>query len=329
MSASGAPKAERIARDSHSGKRSSNARRHLMPRARPSFLTPFGTPGRGEAHLREYIRLAAVVLGLETLRRPMLQRPPSQHGRQLLDSLGFRTKAATQRRVEYAKQVTRAVAERFGVPLPSIALRFAALDGHAGQIRFRDGTWYVDINESYRWSDEGLTAVLAHEFAHAVLGMRRIELRPQDRNEELTDAVAALAGFGIILARACERTQTEYGLLTVREVTHRLGYLRRPDLLSLIAIQDRIARDIPKRRLTVMSIRTASHLACLCCGSPIRLPDIDARIRVRCLVCGLRHDLRIQPGGAVPSPSTLLPRIAHRIAAAIDRANGFSSLSGG
>jgi hypothetical protein len=221
-----------------------------------------------------------------------------------LERFGLRTAAASKRRLEYAKEITRLVADRFGVPVPQLAMRFTTLEGHAGRVQFRNGVWYVDIDEKYRWDDSGLTAIVAHEFAHVAHGSRGIRFEPQLRNEYLTDAVAALAGFAPILHEVCERQHTEYFVFFARTVTSRLGYLSRGELKALIGIQRRLSRDRSKRRLLEVTVGTETAIECLCCGSQVTLPVVDGRIRLRCSWCGLREDLRIRHGYVQPPDVT-------------------------
>lgn len=287
------------------------------------LASPFGSPSHRDAHLREYIRIAIGVVGSEALRRPWLRVPPSHQGSGLPERFGLRTRAGRARRVEYAKQITRAVAEQFGIPLPKVAFRFETLTGHAGHVEFRNGVWYVDVDEAYRWDDAGLTAILAHEFAHVVLATKGVRLEPTLRNEELTDTVAALAGFGRILHKVSERTTTHYFIYFTHTITRRLGYLPKRDFASLVSMHRRIAAGVPKRRLAQVVVLAGARLTCLCCGCLVRLPQVDARLRMRCSVCGLIEDLRIRHGYVAARRNSRAGRSFSTLVAALDRFNGF------
>lgn len=287
--------------------------------------SPFGSPSRRDAHLREFVRLAFTVLGADTLTRPMLRVPPRHDGKGLPERMWLRTVAGRARRVDYAKQIARRVAKQFGVPLPKLALRFATLEGRAGQVQHRHGVWNIEIDESYRWDDAGLTAILAHEFAHVVLASKGVRLESTLSNEYLTDAVAALAGFAPILHKVSERQETQYLVFSTRTITHRLGYLSRRDFAALEAIHRRLAKDVPKRRLLELTVRVDTLLECVCCGSSLRLPPVDGRLRVRCPICGLREDVTIRHGYVSASAPTRAGRMRDRVLASIDRFNGFTA----
>lgn len=286
------------------------------------IFSPFGNPSHHHAHLREYVRIAAGALGMDMLARPLLGSAPRSRSRGLAERFGIRTERGSQRRVEFAKQIVRYVAQRFGVALPKLAMKFSQLEGHAGHVQFRNGVWYVDIDEAYLWDDAGLTAIVAHEFAHVVLGEKRIRLEPTQRNEELTDTLAALAGFGHILREVCERIEEDSTGVYTRRITKSLGYLGRQDIGALISVQERLSSGVPKRRLRSLEIANARRIACLACGTVIRLPVIEGRLRIRCPVCGLKEDLRLV-ASAEKDSHTLVRRCFAAVLAAIDHHNGF------
>jgi hypothetical protein len=189
-------------------------------------------------------------------------------------------------------------------------------------VQLRNGVWYIDAAEVYRWDDMGLTAIMAHEFAHIVLGSKGIRLGPTQRNEELTDTVAALVGYGQILYAVAERTEEQYRVTHTRRITKTMGYLKRPALSSLIATQRRLRSGKPKRRLSPIYRDLADCIACLACGVSIRLPEAYGRIVITCRVCGLRQDLLLHPwndGHAAVGTR----RLGMKAAIAIDKFNGF------
>ena len=168
-----------------------------------------------------------------------------------------------------------------------------------------------------------MTAILAHEFAHVVLGAQNIRLEPLQRNEELTDTVAALAGFGRILMEVSERSTVQTGGGCVRTTTTRLGYLGRKNLGTLVTLLDRIATDQPKRRLATVSRIEVDRVACVGCGTTLALPDVDARVILLCPVCSLKEDIRLsrQPDAAIRH--SLWAGLRQDVLEAWDRSNGF------
>ena len=248
---------------------------------------------RDQRRLREYVRLAAQALGSEAIRMPQVERPPlpaCQQWRSLL----FRSRQQKhQARVEYATDLVRFIAARYGMTLPRVALRFVSLDHPAGRVQLRNGIWYIEIAEKYKSDDEQLASILAHEMAHVLLGSRGIRLDEEIRNEELTDCTAALAGFGRVMLRANERTQVEHYIVYMQRVTTYLGYLRRDALRWIIRVQAHLSQDAPRRRWRRVDPEREGFVECPACATRLRLPAISATILLRCACCGLRQRLKL------------------------------------
>jgi len=187
-------------------------------------------------------------------------------------------------RVAYAKELVRIAARQYEVPLPRIAIRFSDLGGSAaGTIRSDGRTWFVDLCATNMHDDERMLSIVAHEMAHYVLTSKGIWLQPLQRNEELTDTVAALAGFGDVMTKAKKRTwDIENGLIT-RRVENNIGYLPIEDLRTLVRARRMLQREEPKSRWAKTS--PGSIVRCWFCGRQLRVPEVSSRIRISCPSC--------------------------------------------
>ena len=61
--------------------------------------------------------------------------------------------------------------------------------------------WKIKVLDRYRNDPEQILSIVAHELAHVALLSRGVRLPDTRENEELTDAAAALAGFGPLMIR--------------------------------------------------------------------------------------------------------------------------------
>ena len=236
------------------------------------------------------------VLGRDALARPPVHSPPpSKWARNIWHRLFASRDRANRERVEYAKQLVRLAADRYAIPLPRVAIRFCQLTEHAGRIQVRDGVWYVDLSERHKWHDDRLTSIVAHEVAHIVLLSKGVRLEPTARNEELTDAVAALAGYVPLMRSANEQQHTENYILVSRTITTRLGYLRSRDLGRLARLRRYFRSDGPVIRWSPVDPHVDKSVQCPACGTRMRVPLEHARVDLQCPRCQVRQRLTLTP----------------------------------
>jgi hypothetical protein len=286
-------KRERVQRETKKAEAIRRAQEKVLSELREDAHRTFSVVA-AHPSLQEYVRIAAGTLGKNVLSQHPVQKPPS----------------VDLPRGEYAKKLILIAGQRFGVALPRIAVRFSQLEGkHAGMVRQRGGTWYVDLAHEYADDDLALAAIIAHEMAHVVLLNARVFLQSEQRNEELTDATAVLAGFGPLLLDAYWREEVEVTEQQVNARVHRLGYLPPAGVLYLTAIQLEIAGlPAPLLRQKVAgwlaselsSVEqlwsawralnsTAESYPCFACGIRMRLPAVAGAVRLTCPCCGLRQ----------------------------------------
>lgn len=113
-----------------------------------------------------------------------------------------------------------------------------------GHYRVRDGREYIEIDTDKAWDPAILTAIIAHEIAHArLLGEDRCSPSDED-HEELTDLTAVFLGMGVFIANASITFKnkvhgwsveplgdlSERMLMGQGDFTYsHLGYLKEPD----------------------------------------------------------------------------------------------------
>ena len=154
-----------------------------------------------KAELRNYFRIARDVLGDEILKSSnetmsfckVLRKEVfgADHGPDIDEGM------------EFLKKLTLAVGKHYKLEMPRLKVKYSWLDNReAAHVFMRYGVWYIEVDDRYYADDIRLMVIIAHEMSHVVLGLKKVTLEPTLRNEELTDAVAVLAGFGNIF-RQC------------------------------------------------------------------------------------------------------------------------------
>jgi hypothetical protein len=147
------------------------------------------------------------------------------------DPVGRLPFVADDRR-EFLQRTAAFVAERFGLRLSSLNVKFSRLPrGTAGLVRLSAAGATVEVAERHRDDDEQIMAVVAHEFAHVVLDAPGSGVSDADANdEELADAMVVMAGMGPLLLRSSYRE----GLSTSGNKV--VGTVRRTGSLHPVAI---------------------------------------------------------------------------------------------
>lgn len=279
--------------------------------------------------LREYIKVAARALGREVLlsapARPFESRSTSTNG--LAKLLSLPTGSALEERIELVRRLLFATARTYHLVVPTLFVKFSKLESHeAGHISAREGKWYIEIDEAHCWDDQSLSAIAAHEIAHIVLALRGISLQPVVRNEELTDTVAVLGGFGPHMCIACD--QHRIGILPlfvgVVSVEHRrIGYLDRPELEFILQIKACIASGQPLKRLASIYLRKNLYIPCYGCATHLRGNSKEGRFIVRCPVCELRQEVTLKAWTGMTGARYLWKYVIHIFYTVLDRLRGF------
>ena len=252
------------------------------------------------------VRIAVGVLGSARIARELINKPPRFMAEER-PSFWLSVNENSKRRVLYTIRLARMVAERYGLPLEGFGdFRFVDLDdSSAARVTTRGSSYYIEIDNRYRNDRYGILSILAHEFSHVFLAKHGILMTPRQQDEELTDTIAVLAGFGPILKKTCERVHTQSFIFVTITKTHYLGYLRRKDLAWLGNIRARIRSQKPYRLWSFYNPEALSYLPCPACTSHLRLPRQAGSILIKCPRCGLMQRLRLAPGSHVKRRSLL------------------------
>lgn len=188
--------------------------------------------------------------------------------------------------LEYVKSMILFATKRYGLEPPKLAIKFSELGSHeAGHIFSRNGTWYIEIDGQHKSNPLSLAAIAVHEVAHVLLGQRGVSIEQTNANEELTDAVTVLAGFGKIMHRACLQ---EYSM-PFQRITVKLGYLKRGEIAYLARLQRLIHKQRSVRRWCPVAVSEGRHIQCYACASVLKAPPSFGTFDVRCTHCGMRQ----------------------------------------
>lgn len=244
--------------------------------------------------LKRYIRIAAESLGKSfLLSAPLPELLPGRPRKTIAEYFRRETPTTSAARLEFVKWLVVFCAGRYLIDMPRIAVKFSNLKtNEAGHVYYREGIWYVEIDEAFKWSDLSLTAIIAHEMAHVVLGLKNVRLEPTIRNEELTDTVAILAGFGQVTYAACLQEKLNPILLLVGIISvsrHKLGYLPRNEIMYLSKIKKSISLSQPVRRWRVIDPSISPIIGCYSCSMKLRVPDLTGKLVISCPVCQMKQ----------------------------------------
>ena len=110
-------------------------------------------------------------------------------------------------RREFLQRTAAFSAERFGVRLAGLSVKFSRLSKNiAGRVKMADGRATVEVAERHREDDEEILAIVAHEFAHIMLETPGSGVGEHDADDEdLADAAVVMAGMGPLFLRAAYR----------------------------------------------------------------------------------------------------------------------------
>ncbi|HYN80040.1 MAG TPA: hypothetical protein VES88_00945 [Gemmatimonadaceae bacterium] len=210
-------------------------------------------------------------------------------------------------RISYAKGIVRIAARRYGVQIQNLGIRFArkSVGREAGSLRQVGDRFFLDVLELYKDNDVALHAIIAHEMAHFALAKKSLRIEDKQKNEELTDALTVLAGFGPIVLQAY---YTEINVQNERVeacAIFGLGYLHPSALAYLTLIQAEVSgvrgkldekfdspwmteprvlwQQLSERQ---RSTENASGLtACLICSELLAPPDPGTSQMTTCRLC--------------------------------------------
>jgi len=190
--------------------------------------------------------------------------------------------------------------------MPRISVRFSKKikrKGHAAHVYSKGTMWYIEVDECYKKDNVSLMAIIAHEMAHVVLLRRHVELHPRQRNEELTDTVSILGGFGKAISVSHIKTKIMnplgsflllfLGVLSIKRATTRLGYLSNYEIEHLCKIKNLISLGPPIKILRPIYTSVSRLVDCYSCSQKLRIPDEiadrEGEFYLTCPICRMEH----------------------------------------
>ena len=233
--------------------------------------------------LREYLRIASKVLNKNVLiDKPLAYASPD---------IGVHIENYSSR-IECASSLVRFCILRYKIELPRIKLNFFDMKD-AGSITVKNKIWYIRLNRKYENSLVALTAIVSHEIAHIILIDNKVELSPIIQNEELTDAITILGGFGL--------AQSYIKNFQLDNFTHKIGYLSHEDVAFFNRIKHLISSDRPTKKFVPIDISRVKKISCYCCKQVIKLPDKFGTFIITCPICQYKKILSFTYGTGVIS----------------------------
>jgi hypothetical protein len=236
--------------------------------------------------LREYMRIAIKALGQGVVAQAELDAHFFRQIRQqaFKNSLLEEDQSFTT----FLKLLVTACLRQYNFNEPRIEIKWSVLKaGTAAHVYKNNSIWCVEVDDRYIIDDLRLTCIVAHELAHVVLGSKGILLTPVQRNEELTDATAALAGFGALLQKASMVTSTRFdqALQKTIHTTHQMGYLKANDFSFLRHKRIYLKTLRKAHRLSRINYETEPFFYCYLCQQPIRSPQKSGFFNLKCPTC--------------------------------------------
>jgi hypothetical protein len=149
---------------------------------------------------------------------------------------------ASDRR-EFLERTAAFVAERFGLRLSSLSVKYSRLPQNtAGLVTVADDRATVEVSERHRDDDEQIIAIVAHEFAHIVLETPGSGVSEHDvDDEELADAAVVMAGMGPLFLRVAYREGVSVAGGKAEWSVRRTGYLHPVGIAYLTLLQAEMA----------------------------------------------------------------------------------------
>lgn len=236
------------------------------------------------------IRKAAKSLSKERMLRKMLPVPR----RKFVWEIGrffFRTILEKERRKKTLKYMMIAI-ERFGLKHGAVTFEFRKLQNRAGQVQMIDGSWHITLDDSICWDAQRIASTIGHEMAHVMLFQKNIKMDNDIHQELLTDTIAALAGFALIMHSARYRENAIPIGPVIRIKKSKIGYLGRRSIKRLLKYSKWLHSETPFRCLGGKSLKEAS-LRCPACHQNLKMPPKTGRFIINCPSCYIKQDVRI------------------------------------
>lgn len=237
--------------------------------------------------LESHIRLVLGGFGPAIARHPPVHFPPPPH----------------EDRMKYVKSAIRLAGRRYGTGSSEVFVRFRERGSSeaAGSVRVTPNGSFIDISNSYADSDDAVVLIAAHELAHHALHTRNVTTGSPEQDEELTDTLVVLAGYGPLMLRVYHQEFSTKVKDGIRLWISTLGYLHPTAIAYLSLIQTELAGLEPstslewtnawyvepyrERERTRPSPTDGPQEQCHLCGSVLPTADPGTNGLTRCELC--------------------------------------------
>jgi len=259
--------------------------------------------------LRQYTRLAAETLGQSFMLSAPLSRllPPGSPIKTIDEYFHIDTKYTKQTRIEFVKFLVLFCAKQYAFDMPKISVRFSKKlkkENHGGHVYCKNGMWYIEVSNDYKWNNKALMTIIAHEMAHVLLLSKHIELPQRIPNEELTDTVSILGGFAKVFFKTRIKQTTKsvnpigtallffVGIIRENYITNiiKLGYLPQNEIKHLGKIKKHIHQGRPIKRFRPIYPHLNNEIDCYACIQKLRVPyNKIGKFVIKCPICQMKQ----------------------------------------
>lgn len=223
--------------------------------------------------------------------------------------------------VVLTQNIARQIAEHLGLHITNVVVTFVANLGVPGRVELSTGnTFFVGVDEQYRFNTNFIAAILAHEIAHIYLFKHNLHSKDTLRNEILTDTTAAFLGCAWLMLNS---SYEETSAVNYQTTIHSFGYITQYEVGYILAKRDfllehdstkamiygrseeyfaagkahflkSLGRPYIKRSalgklaygLKAKLMTGSLVFRCLCCEQQLRILESNTSLSVRCPTCG-------------------------------------------
>lgn len=221
----------------------------------------------------------------------------------------------------FTQNIARQIAQHLGLHITKVIVSFVANLGVPGRVELSAGnTFFVGVDEKYRFNTNFIAAILAHEIAHIYLFKHNLHSNDTLRNEILTDTTAAFLGCAWLMLNS---SYEETSPVNYQKTIHSFGYISQYEVGYILAKRDfllehdsakamiygrseeyfaagkayflkSLGRPYIKRsalgnlayRLKAKLINGSIVFRCICCEHQLCIPESNKALSVDCPACG-------------------------------------------
>lgn len=223
--------------------------------------------------------------------------------------------------VIFTQNIAKQIANHFGLQITKIVVTFHHNLEVPGRVKLSSGnTFFIEVDDKYKFNTNFISAILAHEIAHIYLFKHNMNVKDTFQNEVFTDTTAAFLGCSWLILNS---SYEEVTCLTYQKTVHSFGYITQSEVGYILAKRDFLLQQnssdamiygrsreffdagkahflkslrrpyVKRSALGNLSYRLKSRLikgsivfSCICCEQKLRISESNKTLSVRCPTCG-------------------------------------------